>query len=68
MSVDIVKQLEKAKRFVEKGRAEEAIEAYQSVLSAVPNHMNPYSRWATSSRCRSGLTGRPCITECSLTG
>jgi diguanylate cyclase (GGDEF)-like protein len=39
MSVDIVKQLEKAKRFVEKGRTEEAIEAYQSVLSAVPNHL-----------------------------
>jgi len=39
MSVDIVKQLEKAKRFVEKGRIDEAIEAYQSVLSAVPNHL-----------------------------
>ncbi len=39
MSVDIVKQLEKAKRFVEKSRIEEAIEAYQSVLSAVPNHL-----------------------------
>jgi GGDEF domain-containing protein/tetratricopeptide (TPR) repeat protein len=39
MSVDIVKQLEKAKRFVEKGRADDAIEAYQSVLAAVPNHL-----------------------------
>jgi len=39
MSVDIVKQLEKAKRFVEKSRIEEAIEAYQSVLSAAPNHL-----------------------------
>ncbi len=39
MSVDIVKQLEKAKRFVEKGRSDEAIEAYQSVLTAVPNHL-----------------------------
>jgi tetratricopeptide (TPR) repeat protein/GGDEF domain-containing protein len=39
MSVDIVKQLDKAKRFVEKNRIEEAIEAYQSVLSAVPNHL-----------------------------
>ena len=39
MSVDIVKQLEKAKRFVEKGRIDEAIEAYQSVLTAVPNHL-----------------------------
>src|ERR1700676_3138114 len=39
MSVDIVKQLDKAKRFVEKSRIEEAIEAYQSVLTAVPNHL-----------------------------
>ncbi len=39
MSVDIIKQLEKAKRLVEKSRIEEAIEAYQSVLSAVPNHL-----------------------------
>ena len=39
MSVDIAKQLEKAKRFVEKGRIEEAIEAYQSALSDAPNHL-----------------------------
>jgi diguanylate cyclase (GGDEF)-like protein len=39
MSVDIVKQLEKAKRFVEKSRIDEAIDAYQSVVSAVPNHL-----------------------------
>jgi diguanylate cyclase (GGDEF)-like protein len=39
MSVDIVKQLDKAKRFMEKSRIDEAIEAYQSVLSAVPNHL-----------------------------
>jgi diguanylate cyclase (GGDEF)-like protein len=39
MSVDIVKQLEKAKRFVEKSRIDEAIEAYQSVLAASPDHL-----------------------------
>jgi len=39
MSVDIVKQLEKAKRFVEKSRVDDAIEAYQSVLTVVPNHL-----------------------------
>lgn len=39
MSVDIIKQLDKAKRFVEKGRIDDAIEAYQSVLTAVPNHL-----------------------------
>jgi diguanylate cyclase (GGDEF)-like protein len=39
MSVDIAKQLEKAKRFVEKGRIDEAIEAYQSALADSPNHL-----------------------------
>jgi diguanylate cyclase (GGDEF)-like protein len=39
MSVDIAKQLDKAKRFVEKNRIDDAIEAYQSVLSASPNHL-----------------------------
>jgi len=39
MSVDIVKQLDKAKRFVEKGRIDEAIEAYQAVLTDFPNHL-----------------------------
>lgn len=39
MSVDIVKQLDRAKRFVEKNRLDEAIEAYQTVLSTFPNHL-----------------------------
>ena len=39
MSVDIVKQLDKAKRFVEKGRIDEAIEAYQALLADYPNHL-----------------------------
>src|ERR1019366_5710323 len=39
MSVDIVKQLDRAKRFVEKNRLDDAIEAYQSVLTAFPNHI-----------------------------
>jgi diguanylate cyclase (GGDEF)-like protein len=39
MNVDIAKQLEKAKRFVEKGRIDEAIEAYQSALSDSPNNL-----------------------------
>src|SRR5580704_3171069 len=39
MSVDIVKQLEKAQRFVEKSRIDEAIETYQEILLAVPNHL-----------------------------
>jgi tetratricopeptide (TPR) repeat protein len=39
MTVDIVKQLDRAKRYVEKKRFEEAIEAYQSVLAESPNHI-----------------------------
>ena len=39
MSVDIVKQLDRAKRFVEKNRLDEAIDAYESVLEAFPNHL-----------------------------
>lgn len=40
MSLDIVKQLEKAKRFVEKSRIEEAIETYQEILADAPNHLD----------------------------
>src|ERR1700719_1523074 len=39
MSVDIIKQLDRAKRYVEKSQLQDAIEAYQSVLSAAPNHV-----------------------------
>src|ERR1039457_4695810 len=39
MSEDIVKQLDRAKRYVEKNRLDDAIEAYQSVLSTFPNHL-----------------------------
>lgn len=40
MSVDIVKQLEKAQRFVEKSRIEEAIGTYQEILAEAPNHLD----------------------------
>ncbi len=39
MSVDIAKQLDRAKRYVEKNRLDDAIEAYQSVLASFPNHL-----------------------------
>lgn len=39
MSVDIIKQLDRAKRLVEKRSIDEAIEVYQSVLSDFPNHL-----------------------------
>ncbi len=40
MSVDNVKQLDKAKRFVEKSRIDEAIETYQSVLTSSPDNLD----------------------------
>ncbi|MGB6545634.1 MAG: tetratricopeptide repeat protein [Candidatus Acidiferrales bacterium] len=39
MAVDIQKQLERAKRYLEKNKLGDAVEAYQSVLDAVPNHL-----------------------------
>jgi tetratricopeptide (TPR) repeat protein len=39
MSVDIVKQLDRAKRLVEKRSIDEAIEAYHTVLADFPNHL-----------------------------
>lgn len=39
MSVDVVKQMEQARRLVEKGRIDEAIQAYQAVVSDAPNHL-----------------------------
>jgi len=39
MAVDVSKHLERAKRHLEKNKLEEAAEAYQSVLSEVPGHI-----------------------------
>ena len=39
MPADVDKQLERAKRFLEKNKLPEAIEAYQEVLQLIPNHM-----------------------------
>ena len=38
MTVDVSKQLDRAKRFLEKNRIEDAIEAYQSILNESPGH------------------------------
>ena len=38
MAADISKQLERAKRFLEKNRVEDAIEAYLAVIEAAPQH------------------------------
>ena len=38
MSVDVSKQLDRAKRYLEKNKLEEAAEAYESVLSDMPGH------------------------------
>jgi diguanylate cyclase (GGDEF)-like protein len=39
MAVDIQKQLDRAKRYLEKNKLGDAVEAYQSVLDAAPNHL-----------------------------
>ena len=36
---DVNKHLDRAKKFLEKNRVEDAIEAYLSVLEEVPSHM-----------------------------
>src|ERR1700732_4850838 len=38
MAADISKHLERAKRFLEKNRVEDAIEAYLAVIDAAPQH------------------------------
>ncbi len=38
MAVDVAKHLERAKRYLEKNKLQDAMEAYQSVLEANPNH------------------------------
>ena len=38
MAADVSKHLERAKRFLEKNRVEDAIEAYLAVLEAAPQH------------------------------
>jgi len=39
MPVDVTKQLDRAKRFLERNKVEDAIEAYQSVLTESPGHV-----------------------------
>ena len=39
MAADISKNLERAKKFIEKNRVEDAIEAYLAVLEDAPQHL-----------------------------
>ncbi len=39
MAADVTKLLDRAKKFLEKNRVEDAIEAYQSVLQEAPHHV-----------------------------
>ena len=39
MAADVSKNLERAKKFLEKNRVEDAIEAYLSVLEGAPQHL-----------------------------
>jgi len=38
MAVDVSKHLDRAKRFLEKNRVEDAISAYKAVLDEAPQH------------------------------
>ena len=38
MAVDISKQLDRAKRYLEKNKVDDAIEAYQEILGEAPGH------------------------------
>jgi len=38
MAVDVAKHLDRAKRYLEKNKLQDAVEAYQAVLEASPNH------------------------------
>lgn len=38
MSVDVTKHLERAKKYLEKNKLQDAVEEYQAVLQAYPNH------------------------------
>jgi len=39
MTVDVLKQLDRAQRFLEKNRIDDALAAYQAILAEVPNHL-----------------------------
>jgi len=47
MAADVSKQLERAKKFLEKNRVEDAIEAYLGVLDGSPQHLELRRRLAT---------------------
>ena len=62
---DVNKQLERAKKFLEKNRIEDAIDAYLAVLEDAPVHPEATQALAISTRARNSRNAPPCITECS---
>src|SRR5689334_1875242 len=77
MAADVSKQLERAKKFLEKNRVEDAIEAYLAVLDGSPQHMEAsqalgdlYTRLDQPDRADpvgytnpQGLAKPPCVAE-----
>ena len=65
MAADISKHLERAKRFLEKNRVEDAIEAYLAVIEAAPQHQDGRLRRVGICGARMEQpTARRCTTEC----
>jgi len=64
---DINKQLERAKKFLEKNRIEDAIDAYLAVLEEAPAHPEATQALGDLTRGKSSPSVPPSITECFLT-
>ncbi len=67
MAADLNKNLDRAKRFLEKNRVEDAIEAYLAVLDEAPQHQEATQRWGICTRGWSNRSARRCITACCST-
>ena len=64
MASDIHKHLDRAKRFLEKNRVEDAIEAYLAVIDEAPRIRKRRRRWGICTRGWNSRTARRCTTEC----
>src|SRR5260370_2254580 len=67
MAADVSKHLDRAKRFLEKNRVEDAIGAYLAVLDEMPNIKKPRRRWATCTREWISRIGQRFTTDFFLT-
>jgi len=67
MAVDVSKQLERAKKFLEKNRVEDAIEAYLACLTGLAGTWRRPRHWEICTRGWSSRTARRSITATCLT-